>query len=91
VTDADATRPVSFRLTDAKAMGVSPGRLARSLVLDALDEPDSAPPGPEGRPRPAPPAADARLRRAVWVLLVALGPDLDEESAESLLREHFDP
>jgi hypothetical protein len=60
-------------------------------VLKALGEPDTAPAAPGSRGRVGSPATDDRLRRAVWVLLVALSPELDEDRAETLLREHFDP
>ena len=73
----------------AKLRKCSPNHLARELVKIGLDQgwadgmPVTQPPAPLGEYR-------ALLRRAVWCLIVALSPTLDEAQAEQLLRETFD-
>jgi hypothetical protein len=98
VTEPENTKPISFRLTEAqhgalatraKAEGLSPGQLVRTIVLQELDAPSAT--VPKLSPTLPVPAGDDRLRRAVWVILVALSPDLDEEAAEAILQNHFDP
>ncbi len=74
----------------AAAAGEKPATHARRLLLAALKSGASpaAPTSPAGRPA-APPPADG-LRRAVWCLLVALSPDLDEDRARAFVEAYFD-
>lgn len=75
----------------AAAAGEKPATHARRLLLAALKSGASpaTPTPPTGGP--AAPAAPADgLRRAVWCLLVALSPDLDEDRARAFVEAYFD-
>ncbi len=74
----------------AAAAGEKPATHARRLLLAALKSgaTPAAPTPPAGGPA-APAPADG-LRRAVWCLLVALSPDLDEDRARAFVEAYFD-
>lgn len=76
----------------AAAAGEKPATHARRLLLAALKSgasPAALAPPAGGPAPPEPPLADG-LRRAVWCLLVALSPDLDEDRARAFVEAYFD-
>jgi hypothetical protein len=76
----------------AKAAGEKRSAHARRLLAAALrgaGDLDAARERPVTTP-PAGPAVSAEVRKAVWALIVALSPDLDEDHALDFVRTYLD-
>ncbi len=72
----------------AKALGMSPHRLARELVEIGLTEGWAD--GPRTQPGPPPPDEyRALLMKACFAVIVALSPTMDEEATTAWLLEVF--
>ena len=94
--------PVSFRfrtpadeakfLAKVKELGTTPSELARDLIgmgIDRMEEPSET---ADRRPEILPAVPDEIRRlivKAAWATIVALSPDLDEETAAEFLRGVF--
>lgn len=94
------SRTVTFRLPKreyawlaerARDRGLSPGGLARELVLAGfagLPGTGSDAQAAYGRASSGGTVLEELLARAVWAVVVALSPDMDEDAAERFVREY---
>lgn len=83
-------------LAKVKELGTTPSDLARDFIAVGLDRElaGDEPPGPADRATHSPSVRPSdELKRlvvkAAWATIVALSPDLNEETAAQFLREVF--